>query len=93
MHQARNWRNFFREQGPSKHLWDRIEYYEKLPSLKHTFLDEILLLVEQLIGILENKPASAKARQGYKVAKSLVSEGKRIESAEHAVKANDILYF
>ena len=78
---------------PFQDLWDRIEHYEKFPHLKHTFLDEILLLAEQLIHISPNKPALAKARQEYEIAKSLIGEGKRIESAKHAVKAYDILYF
>ena len=81
------------ETKPFQNLWDRIEHYENLPYLKHTFLDEILLLVEQLIGISANKPALAKAKQEYEIAKSLIAEGKRSESARYAVKAYDILYF
>ena len=81
------------ETKPFQDLWDRIEHYEKLPYLKHTFLDEILLLVEQLIDISANKPALAKAKQEYEIAKSLIAEGKRSESARYAVKAYDILYF
>ena len=82
-----------RETKPFQDLWDRIEHYEKLPYLKHTFLDEILLLVEQLIDISANKPALPKAKQEYEIAKSLIAEGKRSESAKHVVKAYDILYF
>jgi len=59
----------------------------------HSFLDEILLLVEQLIDISENRPALSKAKQEYEIAKSLIAEGKRSESARYAVKAYDILYF
>jgi NAD(P)H-dependent FMN reductase len=81
------------EAKPFQNLWDRIEHYEKLPYLKHTFLDEILLLVEQLIGISANKPALAKAKQEYEIAKSLINQGKRLDSVKHAVKAYDTLYF
>ena len=81
------------ETKPFQNLWDRIEHYEKFPCLKHTFLDEILLLVQQLIDISENKPVLAKAKQEYEIAKSLIAQGKRSESAKHAVKAYDILYF
>lgn len=84
---------FSQETKPFQDLWDRIEHYEKLPYLKHTFLDEILLLVEQLIDISANKPALAKAKQEYGIAKSLIAEGKRSESAKHVVKAYDALYF
>ena len=81
------------ETKPFQNLWDRIEYYEKLPYLKHTFLDEILLLAEQLIDISANKPALAKAKQEYEIAKSLIKQGKRLDSVKHAVKAYDALYF
>jgi len=81
------------ETKPFENLWDRIEHYEKLPYLKHTFLDEILLLAEQLIHISESKPALAKAKQEYEIAKSLINQGKRLDSVKHAVKAYDTLYF
>ena len=51
------------------------------------------MLVEQLIGISANKPALAKAKQEYEIAKSLIAEGKRLDSVKHAVKSYDILYF
>lgn len=82
-----------RERKPFQNLWDRIEHYEKLPYLKHTFLDEIFLLVEQLIDLSENKPALAKAKQEYEIARSLIAQKKRSKSAKHVVKAYDALYF
>jgi len=81
------------EKKPFENLWDRIEHYENLPYLKYTFLDEIFFLAEQLIEISENKPATPKATKEYEVAKSLLNQGKRLESVRHAVAAYDILYF
>ncbi len=82
-----------REAKPFQDLWDRIEHYEKFPCLKHTFLDEIILLVEQLMEISENRATLARARQDYEIAKSLIGKGKRSESARYAVKAYHLLYF
>lgn len=81
------------EKKSFENLWDRIEYYEELPFLKHTFLDETFFLAEQLIEISENKAASAKATKEYEIAKSLLEEGKRVKSIRHVVAAYDILYF
>jgi multimeric flavodoxin WrbA len=81
------------EKKPFENLWDRIEHYEKLDYLNHTFLDEILLLTEQLMGISKNKSALARAREEYEIARSFIDQGKRTEAAKHAVKAYNILYF
>jgi multimeric flavodoxin WrbA len=78
---------------PFENLWDRIEHYEKLDYLNHTFLDEILLLTEQLVDISKNKSALARARKEYETARSFIDQGKRTEAAKHAVKAYNILYF
>jgi len=82
-----------RKNEPFENLWDRIEHYEKLSYLKYTFLDEIFFLAEQLMEISENKSTLPKARKEYKIAKSLLKQGKRVESVRHAVAAYDILYF
>ena len=82
-----------KDKKPFENLSDRIEHYEKLDYLNHTFLDEILLLTEQLMGISKNKPALARARKEYEIARSLINQGKRTEAAKHTVKAYNILYF
>ena len=82
-----------KDKKPFENLSDRIEHYEKLDYLNHTFLDEILLLTEQLVGISKNKPALARARKEYEIARSLINQGKGTEAAKHAVKAYNILYF
>jgi len=81
-----------KEKKPFEDLWDRIEHYEKLDYLTHTFLDEILLLAGQLIKISSEKDLQ-KAKEEYELAKLLIQQGKRIEATKHAVKAYDILYF
>jgi len=55
------------EKKPFKNLWDRIEHYEKLDYLNCSFLDEILLLTEQLIDISKNQPALPKAKEEYEI--------------------------
>lgn len=82
-----------KEKNPFKNLWDRIEHYEKLDYMNHTFLDEILLLTEQLIDISKNKPVLPKSKDEYEIAKSLISHGKRTKSVRHAVKTYNNLYF
>ena len=81
-----------KEKKPFSNLQDRIEYYETLDYMKHTFLDEMLLLAEYLIETSKSKNLP-KARQEYKAAKSLIKQGKRIEAARHAVEAYDLLYY
>ncbi len=61
--------------------------------MKYTFLDEILLLSEQLIDIAKNEPVLPKVKEEHEIAKSLISRGKRAEFAKHALKADSILYF
>ena len=82
-----------REKKPFENLWDRIEHYEKLEYLNYTFLDEILLLASQLLEISEGKSVFPSAKEEYEKAKSLISQGKRVDAAKHAVKAYSILYF
>jgi multimeric flavodoxin WrbA len=81
-----------KEKKPFKDLWDRIEYYENLHYLNFTFLDEILLLTEQLIRISSGKDLN-EAKRKCEIAKSLTKRGKRIEAVKHVVKAYDTLYF
>ena len=81
------------EAKPFADLWDRVQYYEELDYMNHTFLDEILLLAAQLIKISINKSALSKAKEEYETARSLIRDGRRSEAAEHAVAAYDALYF
>lgn len=80
------------ENKPFNDLRDRIEYYEEFGYMNYTFLDEIVLLAEQLIETSKEEDLS-KAKKEYETAKSLIREGKRIKAVKHAVKAYDILYF
>ena len=83
--------------------WHRLSVDEKVERIlesqkKELTLDKFLALFkgheeEQLIDISANKPVLARARQDYEIAKSLIAEGKRSESARYAVKAYDVLYF
>lgn len=82
-----------REKRPFEDLWDRIEHFEDLDYMNYTFLDEILLLVEQLIEISKDRSSLPKAKEEYKIAKSLISQGRRAEAVKHAVNAYDVLYF
>jgi NAD(P)H-dependent FMN reductase len=81
-----------KEIRPFENLWDRIEYYEKLPYINYTFLDEIMLLAEHLIEISKG-PNLNEATKKYEEAKSLIDQGKRVEAARHAVRAYELLYF
>ena len=72
---------------------DRIEYYEPLDYLNYTFLDEILLLANQLMEISKDKPAFPFAKEEYQAAISLIKKGNRNKAIEHAAKAYNILYF
>lgn len=80
------------ENKPFNDLRDRIEYYEEFGYMNYTFLDEIVLLAEQLIETSKEEDLS-KAKKEYETAKSLIREGERIKAVKHAVKAYDILYF
>jgi len=81
-----------RNPKPFNGLRERIEYYEKLDYMNYTFLDEILLLAEQLIKTSQNSNVS-KALKEYELAKSLIDEGKREEAIRHAVDAYNMLYY
>jgi len=81
-----------KEKKPFNDLWDRIEYYEKLDYMNYAYLEEILLLAEHLIEISKGRELP-KAKREYEAARSLISQGKRIEAVKHAVKAYDLLYF
>jgi len=83
-----------KEKRPFENLWDRVEHYEKLDYMNYTFLDEILLLAEQLIKISgDEKRDLQKAKEEYELAKALIHQGRRIEAVKHAVRAYDTLYF
>lgn len=75
-----------------QNLVDRIEYYETLPYMNLDFLDEILMLVEQLIRISNGK-AIEQAKAEYDRALGLLEKGERLVAVKHAVKAYDLLYF
>jgi len=81
-----------KERKPFKDLWDRIEYYERLEYMNHTFLDEIMLLAKHLIESSKS-PKLAEAKKEYELAETLIDQGKRVEAVRHAVKAYDLLYF
>ncbi|WP_455368873.1 flavodoxin family protein [[Eubacterium] cellulosolvens] len=72
---------------------DRMEYYENLQYLNYTYLDEILLLADQLIEISKDNPDLSKAKQEYDTAISLIRQGKRKDAIKNAVNAYNILYF
>lgn len=72
-------------------MWNRIEHYEKLDYMNYNFLDEIFLLAKQLIET-SKKEDLPKAKEEYEIARSLISQGKRIEAVKYAVKAYDMLY-
>jgi len=81
-----------KEKKPFNDLWDRIEYYEKLDYMNYSFLDEILLLAEQLIEISRKKNL-LKAKEEYELARLLISQGERVEAVKHAVKAYEMIYY
>lgn len=80
------------ENKPFNDLRDRIEYYEEFGYMNYTFLDEMVLLAEQLIETSKEEDLS-KAKKEYETAKSRIRVGERIKAVKHAVKAYDILYF
>ena len=81
-----------KEKKPFENLWDRIEYYERLDYMNYTFLDEILLLARYLIEGSKS-PKVSEAKKEYEEAKTLISQGKRVDAVKHAVKAYNLLYF
>jgi len=80
------------ERRPFKDLWDRIEYYEGLPYMNYTFLDEIMLLAGFLIDISKS-PKMDEAKREYEEARRLIGRGMRVEAVRHAVRAYELLYF
>ena len=78
---------------PFEDLWDRIEHYEQLKYLNYTYLDEIMLLAEQLLEMSAENPAFEEAKREYGEAQSLMQQGNRIQAARHASKSYELLYF
>jgi multimeric flavodoxin WrbA len=72
---------------------DRMEYYENLQYLNYTYLDEMVLLADQLIEISQENPELSKAKQEYDTAISLIKQGKRKDAIKNAVNAYNMLYF
>lgn len=82
-----------KEKRPFEGDKDRMEYYEGLDYLNHTYLDEMVLLAGQLVDISIGNPEYPKAKEEYETAKSLIKQGKRTEAVAHATRAYSLLYF
>jgi len=82
-----------KERRPFEGDKNRMEYYEELDYLNHTYLDEIVLLAGQLVDIPRGNPEFQKAKEEYESAKSLIKQGKRTEAVAHATRAYNMLYF
>jgi len=82
-----------KEKKPFEGDKDRMEYYEELGYLNHTYLDEMVLLAGQLVDISTGNPEFPKAKEEYEAAKSLIKQGKRTEAVAHATRAYNMLYF
>jgi len=79
-----------RVKKPFRDLADVIEHHQGLPYIGYDFVEEILLLAEQLLRTAKNPEA---ARAEYERAKALVGQGKRREAVAYAVKAYTTLYY
>jgi len=75
-----------------ENLTDRIEYYESLPYMKRSFIDEIYMLAGQLIEISKSEKVE-EARRLYLKAKSLLEQDRTIEAVKYVVEVYDMLYF
>lgn len=82
-----------RKKNPFEGDQDRMEYYENLQYLNYTYLDEMLLLADQLIEISPDNPKLSTAKQEYDSAISLIGQGKRKDAIKNAVNAYNMLYF
>ena len=82
-----------RKKNPFEGDQDRMEYYENLQYLNYTYLDEMLLLADQLIEISQDNPKLSNAKQEYDSAISLIGQGKRKDAIKPAVNAYNMLYF
>lgn len=82
-----------KEKRPFEGDKDRMEYYEGLDYLNHTYLGEMVLLAGQLVDISIGNPEYPKAKEEYETAKSLIKQGKRTEAVAHATRAYSLLYF
>lgn len=82
-----------KKKNPFEGDQDRMEYYENLQYLNYTYLDEMLLLADQLIEISQDNPKHSTAKQEYDSAISLIGQGKRKDAIKNAVKAYNMLYF
>lgn len=82
-----------KERRPFEGDKDRMEYYEGLDYLNHTYLDEMVLLAGQLVDISIRNPEFPKAKEEYETAKFLIKQGKRTEAVAHATRAYNMLYF
>ena len=82
-----------KKKNPFEGDQDRMEYYENLQYLNYTYLDEMLLLEDQLIEISKDNPKLSNAKQEYDSAISLIVQGKRKDAIKNAVNAYNMLFF
>jgi len=79
-----------RVKKPFRDLAEVIEHHQGLPYMGYDFVEEILLLAEQL---LKTSKSPEVARPEYEAAKVLIAQGKRQEAVAYAVKAYMTLYY
>jgi multimeric flavodoxin WrbA len=82
-----------RKKNPFEGDQDRMEYFENLQYLNYTYLDEMLLLANQLIEISQDNSKLSDAKREYDSAISLIGQGKRKDAMKNAVNAYNMLYF
>ena len=82
-----------KERMPFEGDKDRMEYYERLDYLNFTYLDEVLLLTNQLVDISGENLRFSDAKEEYEKARSLIMQGRRTDAVEHATKSYNMLYF
>lgn len=89
---ASGWRlaELSRLKKPFLDLAEVIEHHQGLPYMGYDFVDEMLLLGEQLLKTAKNPEAG---RADYEKAKALVKQGKRREAVAYAVRAYTTLYY
>ena len=71
---------------------DLIEHYETIPYMKTDFLDEIMMLAEQLIQTTKSE-SKEQAEAEYDSALRLIEKGEKVTAVKHAVEAYTLLYY
>jgi len=75
-------------------LEQRISYHFNLPFMNYDWVDEILLLTEQLMEISKEKGISIdRAKMEHEKARELNRQGRKDESIKHAARAYATLYY